>query len=237
MAFGLDLPWFTPLVVLVFLALGTAIPNVVFSIVFAVLACRSLEIRWSEWAGYSFVRPVLAAAAAGQLDGKVVLISGAARGMGAEEARLFAAHGAKVVLGDVLDPGAVGVPEVDHELRSRRIGEEHLLDLSETDEGGCQGAGRNDEHDPTESQATDQRASEHALEPTFTGFAPLGVVLVAMLGVGVAERAGFINAALNGGAMAVWVPLRSSIATSLTSAPNTSPVSPATGLSQSDDAE
>ena len=31
---------------------------------------------------------------------------------------------------------------------------------------------------------------------TFTGFAPLGVVLVAMLGVGVAEHSGFINAAL-----------------------------------------
>ena len=31
---------------------------------------------------------------------------------------------------------------------------------------------------------------------TFTGFAPLGIVLVAMLGVGVAEHAGFINAAL-----------------------------------------
>lgn len=33
---------------------------------------------------------------------------------------------------------------------------------------------------------------------TFTGFAPLGVVLVAMLGVGVAEHTGFINAALKG---------------------------------------
>ncbi|MGI2261095.1 AbgT family transporter [Shewanella sp. GXUN23E] len=31
---------------------------------------------------------------------------------------------------------------------------------------------------------------------TFTGFAPLGVVLVAMLGVGVAEHSGFINTAL-----------------------------------------
>ncbi len=31
---------------------------------------------------------------------------------------------------------------------------------------------------------------------TFTGFAPLGVVLVAMLGVGVAEHTGFINAGL-----------------------------------------
>ena len=34
------------------------------------------------------------------------------------------------------------------------------------------------------------------LVPTFTGFAPLGVVLVALLGVGVAERTGFINAGL-----------------------------------------
>jgi len=39
----------------------------------------------------------------GELEGKVALISGAARGMGAEEARLFASEGAKVVLGDVLD--------------------------------------------------------------------------------------------------------------------------------------
>ncbi|HMP31053.1 MAG TPA: AbgT family transporter, partial [Saprospiraceae bacterium] len=31
---------------------------------------------------------------------------------------------------------------------------------------------------------------------TFTGFAPLGIVLVAMLGVGVAEHAGYINAAI-----------------------------------------
>jgi len=39
----------------------------------------------------------------GELEGKVALISGAARGMGAEEARLFVSEGAKVVLGDVLD--------------------------------------------------------------------------------------------------------------------------------------
>ena len=31
---------------------------------------------------------------------------------------------------------------------------------------------------------------------TFTGFAPLGIVLVAMLGVGVAEHSGYINAGL-----------------------------------------
>jgi cyclopentanol dehydrogenase len=40
---------------------------------------------------------------AGRLDGKVALISGAARGMGECEARLFVHEGAKVVLGDVLE--------------------------------------------------------------------------------------------------------------------------------------
>src|SRR3954462_10010359 len=39
----------------------------------------------------------------GRLEGKVALITGAARGQGAAEARLFAAEGASVVLTDVLD--------------------------------------------------------------------------------------------------------------------------------------
>ncbi|MCM2413481.1 glucose 1-dehydrogenase [Streptomyces sp. RKAG290] len=39
----------------------------------------------------------------GKLDGRTVLISGAARGQGEQEARLFAAEGAKVVIADVLD--------------------------------------------------------------------------------------------------------------------------------------
>lgn len=39
----------------------------------------------------------------GRVDGKVALISGAARGMGASHARLLVGEGARVVLGDVLD--------------------------------------------------------------------------------------------------------------------------------------
>jgi len=42
-------------------------------------------------------------AGSGRLEGKVALISGAARGMGAAEARLFAVEGARVVIGDVLE--------------------------------------------------------------------------------------------------------------------------------------
>jgi len=40
---------------------------------------------------------------AGRLDGKVALISGGARGMGAAEAEIFAREGAAVVLGDILE--------------------------------------------------------------------------------------------------------------------------------------
>ena len=39
----------------------------------------------------------------GRLDGKIAVITGGARGQGAEEGRLFAAEGATVVLADVLD--------------------------------------------------------------------------------------------------------------------------------------
>lgn len=39
----------------------------------------------------------------GKLDGKVAIVTGAARGQGAAEARLFVREGGKVLLGDVLD--------------------------------------------------------------------------------------------------------------------------------------
>src|SRR4051794_31533157 len=39
----------------------------------------------------------------GRLDGKIIIISGGARGQGAAEARLFVAEGARVVVGDVLE--------------------------------------------------------------------------------------------------------------------------------------
>ena len=45
----------------------------------------------------------------GKLDGKVALVSGAARGQGEAEARLFAREGAAVMLGDVLDEDGMRV--------------------------------------------------------------------------------------------------------------------------------
>ena len=39
-----------------------------------------------------------------RLKGKVILISGGARGQGAAEARLFVTEGARVVIGDVIEP-------------------------------------------------------------------------------------------------------------------------------------
>jgi 3alpha(or 20beta)-hydroxysteroid dehydrogenase len=58
----------------------------------------------------------------GRLDGKVAIISGAARGQGEAQARLFAAEGASVVLGDVLDEqGAKVVDEIGAVARYRHL--------------------------------------------------------------------------------------------------------------------
>jgi NAD(P)-dependent dehydrogenase (short-subunit alcohol dehydrogenase family) len=48
---------------------------------------------------------------AGRLEGKVVIVTGAARGMGAAEARLFASEGAAVVLADVREQLGIAVAD------------------------------------------------------------------------------------------------------------------------------
>jgi 3alpha(or 20beta)-hydroxysteroid dehydrogenase len=53
----------------------------------------------------------MAGASGQRLEGKVALISGAARGQGAAEARLFVEHGAQVVVGDILDSEGEAVAE------------------------------------------------------------------------------------------------------------------------------
>ena len=58
----------------------------------------------------------------GRLDGKVALVTGAARGQGAAEARLFAAEGARVLLGDVLDDeGTALAAEIGDAATYRRL--------------------------------------------------------------------------------------------------------------------
>ncbi|MEU8777979.1 glucose 1-dehydrogenase [Streptomyces sp. NPDC048606] len=57
----------------------------------------------------------------GKLDGRVVVITGAARGQGEQEARLFAAEGARVLLGDVLDERGAAVAKEIGEDRARYV--------------------------------------------------------------------------------------------------------------------
>ena len=71
-----------------------------------------------------------------RLEGKVALISGGARGMGATEARLFAREGARVVVGDVLDYlGGKVVAEIED-----TGGEAHFVRLDVTSETDWQDA-------------------------------------------------------------------------------------------------
>ncbi|MGK5630840.1 SDR family NAD(P)-dependent oxidoreductase [Streptomyces sp. URMC 123] len=57
----------------------------------------------------------------GKLDGRVVIVTGAARGQGEQEARLFAAEGARVVLTDVLDDLGESVAKDIGEDRARYL--------------------------------------------------------------------------------------------------------------------
>ena len=68
----------------------------------------------------------------GRVDGKVVLISGGARGMGAEEVGLFAREGARVVFGDILDDLGRQV-EADQRAQGHDVAYAHLDVTSETD--------------------------------------------------------------------------------------------------------
>jgi cyclopentanol dehydrogenase len=61
-----------------------------------------------------------------RLKGKVALISGGARGQGAAEARIFAAEGAKVVVGDVLDSESKSVAAEINKERSKTALAVHL---------------------------------------------------------------------------------------------------------------
>jgi len=54
----------------------------------------------------------------GRLDGLVAIVTGAARGQGEAEARLFASEGARVVLTDILaDQGAQVAAEIGEAAR------------------------------------------------------------------------------------------------------------------------
>jgi len=66
-----------------------------------------------------------------RLENKVAFISGGARGMGAAEAKLFAAEGAKVVIGDVLDEEGRQTEAAINEVG----GECLFIHLDVTDEG------------------------------------------------------------------------------------------------------
>jgi 3alpha(or 20beta)-hydroxysteroid dehydrogenase len=69
----------------------------------------------------------------GRLAGKVALISGAARGQGAAEARAFVAEGARVVIGDVLDDEGA--------LLAKELGDAaHYVHLDVTDEASWEAA-------------------------------------------------------------------------------------------------
>ena len=71
-----------------------------------------------------------------RLEGKVAIISGGSRGMGAAEARMFAREGAKVVIGDLLEEEGLNVVSEIGEAG----GEALFVTLDVTDESSWQSA-------------------------------------------------------------------------------------------------
>jgi cyclopentanol dehydrogenase len=65
-----------------------------------------------------------------RLKGKVALVSGAARGQGEAEARLFASEGARVALGDVLDAQTARVAEEINRRAGNRVAVAVHLDVT-----------------------------------------------------------------------------------------------------------
>ena len=61
----------------------------------------------------------------GRVDGKVALISGGARGMGAAHARMLVEEGGKVVIGDILDAEGQGAGRRDRRQRALRPPRRH----------------------------------------------------------------------------------------------------------------
>ena len=52
----------------------------------------------------------------GRLEGKVILISGGAKGQGATESIMFAGEGAKIIIGDILDDEGLKIESQIREL-------------------------------------------------------------------------------------------------------------------------
>lgn len=103
----------------------------------------------------------------GRFDGKVVLVTGAARGQGEAAVRLFAAEGASIVATDIL-------PQINHVFE--RVGSEKIQHLSI-------------EHD-----VTDKYQWRHVIETTLAAFGRIDVLIN---NAGVTSRTGIEETSLD----------------------------------------
>ena len=69
-----------------------------------------------------------------RLAGKVAILSGAARGMGAAEARLFAREGACLILGDILEKETTALAEEINQSLGREVAIAVRLDVQKADD-------------------------------------------------------------------------------------------------------